>query len=332
MPNFKEILKTASCAALVISLLMSAAAPLCGPYSYAQDAKKKKAAQAKVKPGAAAQKKAGKAAGEADETKPAAAAGTKIIRDSAGAYIDNALAQSANADILGLLNGAVRIISAEYAGESVRLSAYCTVTDGDSSEMNFMYSKNYGVEASVKSEYASKYASADYFTFESDFLGCKGYQIVGKASARSHIDMLCYQVGTDSVFVAYAAADPKIPGNKARPKLTMEGGFLRSAIVAAIDFENSAGFSFFETNLLKKFKPRSGGGAICAQTSIAAGNSQLVMVYTYKNSQAASDAFKNFTLTRGETSVAGDNHKKDAEYNYYLNSAFILAVSNKLYQ
>ena len=336
MPSFKEILKTASCAAVVISLIMSAAAPQCGPYSYAQDAKKKKAAQAKVKPGAAAQKKAGKAAGEADENKPAAAAkaaaGKKAVRDSAGAYIDNALVQSANADILSLLNGAVRIISAEYAGEPLRLSAYCTVTDGGSSEMNFMYSKNYGVEVSVKTDYASKYASADYLTFESDFLGCKGYQILSRASAKTHIDMLCYQLATDSVFVAYAAADPKITGNKARPKLTEQGGFLRSAIIAAIDFENSAGFSFFETNLLKKFKPKSGGGAICAQTSIAAGNSQLVMVYTYKNSQAASDAFENFTLTRKEITAAGDNHKKDSDYNYYLNSAFILAVSNKLYQ
>jgi hypothetical protein len=310
MPNFKEILKNASCAAVVISLLMAAAAPQCGPYSYAQDAKKKKAAGANAK----------------------AAAGKKIIKDSAGAYIDNALAANANADILGLLNGAARIIAAGYADEKIRLSAYCTVTDGDSSEMNFMYSKNYGVEASVKTDYASKYASADYFTFESDFLGCKGYQIVSRASARSHIDMLCYQLATDSVFVAYAVADPKIPGNKARPRLSMEGGFLRSAIIAAIDFENSAGFSFFETNLLKKFKPRSGGGAICAQTSIAAGNSQLVMVYTYKNSQAASYAFENFTLTRKEITPAGDNHKKDADYNYYLNSAFILAVSNKLYQ
>lgn len=333
MPNFKDILKTASCAAAVISLLMAAAAPQCGPYSYAQDAKKKKAAQAKTKPGAAAQKKAGKAAGEADETKPAAAAaGRKAVRDSAGAYIDNALAASANADIVGLLNGAVRIISAQYAPEQVKLSAYCTVTGGDSSEMNFMYSKNYGAETSVKSDYASKYPAAGYFTFESDFLGYKGYQIVSKASTKSHIDMLCYQLSTDSVFVAYAAADPKIPDNKARPKLSMEGGFLRSAIIAAIDFENGAGYSFFETNLLKKFKPKAGGGAICTQTSLAAGNSQLVMIYTYKNSQAASSAFENFTLTRKEITAAGDNHKKDADYNYYLNSAFILAVSNKLYQ
>lgn len=331
MPDFKDILKTASCAALAISLLTAAAAPLCGPYSYAQDAKKKKAAQAKAKPGAADQKKAGKAAADAGETKPAAAAGMKAVRDSAGAYIDNALAASANADIVSLLNGAVRIISAQYAPEQVKLSAYCTVTDGDSSEMNFMYSKNYGAEMSVKSDYASKYPAADYFTFESDFLGYKGYQIVSKASAKSHIDMLCYQLSTDSVFVAYAAA-AKIPGNKARPKLSMEGGFLRSAIIAAIDFENGAGYSFFETNLLKKFKPKAGGGAICAQTSIAAGNSQLVMVYTYKNFQAASSAFENFTLTRKEITPAGDNHKKDADYNYYLNSAFILAVSNKLYQ
>ncbi len=334
MPNLKEISKTASCAALVISLLIAAAAPWCGPYSYAQDAKKKKAAQAKVKPGAAAQKKAGKTAGNADETKPAAEAdaGKKAVRDSAGAYIDNALAAGASADIAGLINGAVRIISAEYAGEQIKLSAYCTAAGGDSGEMNFMYSKNYGAEMSVKSEYASKYPSADYFTFESDFLGYKGYQIVSKASAKSHIDMLCYQISTDSVFVAYAAAGSKIPGNKARPKLSMEGGFLRSAIVAAIDFENAAGYSFFETNLLKKFKPKAGGGAICAQTSIAAGNSQLVMIYTYKNSGAASSAFENFTLTRKEITAAGDNHKKDADYNYYLNSAFILAVSNKLYR
>lgn len=353
---FKGFLLRAACAAAAMAVLASSitAVPAFRGVALAQETAKGKAARAKKKPAAEA---AGKKKTEAAENKKKGAAAEdaaerpagvekagkapgktskdearqKSVSGSAGEFIEKTLAGSGNSDILGAVRGAAAIVVEKFAPAPVRLSAYCTVSDGDSSEISYLYAKTYGVEASVKKDYLPKYNSADYFTFESDFLGLRGYQIVSKASAKTYIDMLCYQVGTDSVFVAYAIPAAKAAGGGARPKLMAEGGFLRSAVISAIEFENGEGFSFFETNLLKKFRPKS-GGQICAQTSLNVSESPVLIVYSCRDARAASMAFEKFTLTRGGgAQFVGPGHKKDGEYNYYLSAAYILAVSNKLY-
>lgn len=290
---------------------------------YAQQSKKA-AKQAAKSYGKAAGNKADKKAGTA--TAPAQLKG-------AGGYIEKTLMDNSDADMLDLINETARIMAAgsKNAEEVVKFSVYCTLFDRDSNEIRFIFTKTYNSPVSVKSDYASKYNSKDYFTFESDFLGFKGYQIVSKSFAKLYIDMVCYQMATDSVFLAYAIPAAKSPS--ARPKLTMEAGFFRGAVISAREFEENQGYTFFEMRLLKDFKPKKGSELICAQAGISyAGASPSIYIYSYKNRESAFSAFKNFRLTGGALSRVNDIHQKDGEFNYYLNAANILAVSNKLYR
>jgi hypothetical protein len=292
---------------------------------YAQQDKK----SAKRTPAKSGEKDAGnKYDKKADAPSPRAAA-----EKSAGGYIEKTLMDNADADMLDLINETARIMAAgsKNDGEAVKFSVYCALFDQDSNEIRYMFTKTYNSPVSVKSEYASKYNSKDYFTFESDFLGFTGYQIVSKASAKLYADMVCYQTSTDSVFLAYALPAANLPSS--RPKLTMEAGFFRGAVMSAREFEEKQGYTFFEMRLLKNFKPKKGYDHICAQAGISyAGAVPLVYIYTYKNRESASVAFKNFRLTGGKLSAVNDIHQKDGGYNYYLNAANILAVSNKLYR
>lgn len=274
-----------------------------------------------------------KDAGNRADKKANAALTRAAAEKSAGGYIEKTLMDNAGADMADLINETARIMASDpkNAGGAVKFNVYCALFDQDSNEIRYMFTKTYGAPVSVKSEYALKYNSKDYFTFESDFLGFKGYQIVSKASAKLYADIVCYQISTDSVFLAYALPAANTPF--ARPKLTMEAGFFRSAVISAKEFEEKQGYTFFEMRLLKNFKPKKGYGQIYAQAAISYSNSApLVYIYTYGNRESAFGAFKNFGLTGGKLSAVNDIHQKDGEYNYYLNAANILAVSNKLYR
>ncbi len=310
---------------LVLTVFFSAAVLTPAGGIYAQQSKKaaKRAAAESVEKNDAnkADKKAAPAAAESSRLK------------GAGGYIEKALMDNADADMIVLIDETARIMAqgSKNAEEAVKFSVYCTLFDQDSNEIRYIFTKTYNSPVSVKSDYASKYNSKDYFTFESDFLGFKGYQIVSKSSAKLYTDMVCYQISTDSVFLAYAVASAKTPS--ARPKLTMEAGFFRGAVISAREFEEKQGYTFFEMRLLKDFKTKKGSELICAQAAISyAGASPLIYIYSYKNRESAFSAFKNFRLTGGALSRVDDIHQKDGEFNYYLNAANILAVSNKLYR
>ncbi len=291
---------------------------------YAQQSKKATKRAAAKSSEKAVENKAGKKAGTA--------AASAQLR-GAGGYIEKTLMDNADASMLDLINETARIMAAgsKNAKEAVKFSVYCTLFDQDSNEIRFIFTKTYNSPVSVKSDYASKYNSKDYFTFESDFLGFRGYQIVSKACAKLYADMVCYQMATDSVFLAYAIPAANLAS--ARPKLTMEAGFFRGAVISAREFEENQGYTFFEMRLLKNFKPKKGSELICAQAGISyAGAAPAIYIYSYKNRESAFSAFKNFRLTGGALSRVNDIHQKDGEYNYYLNAANILAVSNKLYR
>lgn len=344
LDNLKNICRRKLRGAL-LALAVSAAAlapaflpggPSSGDYAYAQQAgkvKKNKAAAGEIKTSkkekkepAPDSKKTGKSRG--DEP----ARGASSATTGAGEFIERA-ALKGSGGMLEIIYGAIRIMNEKNPEKEIKFSVFSYFVNDDSGEIRFIFSKTLNRPVSLKNDYLSRYPSPQYFIFESDFLGVRGYQIISKPSAASYIDLVCYQMSTDSVFLAYAIAAPAVSKTKNKPKLALEPGFFRSALVSAREFVNNQDFSFFETWLLKKFKHKKGFETISAQSSISAGDSgNLVFAYSYVNPGAARDAFKIFSMARdSRPEEVAENHKKDGSYNYYLTDRHIIAVSNSLY-
>ncbi|HPG56774.1 MAG TPA: hypothetical protein PKW98_03055 [Candidatus Wallbacteria bacterium] len=334
--KLKKICSQKSCFAfLLLAISISVLAAFAPDYAYAQQAgkaKKNKAAAGETKTAKKEKKERPKPGSENNaETASGEAVGNNSTAGGAGKFIERAALKGSG--MLEIIYGAIHEMSKKNPEKEIKLSIFSYFIDEDSSEIRFIFSKTPDREVSLKNDYLSRYPSPQYFVFESDFLGARGYQIISKPSAASYIDLVCYQMSTDSVFLAYAVTAPSAPKNKVRPKLTLEPGFFRSALVSAREFVNNQGFSFFETWLLKKFKHKKGFETISAQSSISAGDSgPLVLAYSYINQSAAREAFKNFSMSRdSRPEEAAANHKKDAGFNYYLTDRHVIAVSNSLY-
>ncbi len=253
-----------------------------------------------------------------------------IKKLSAAESLEITLSNHVDINMRTLINETAAKMMQEKNGpeNNVKFTVYFSAFDGDSNELRVIFTKTYNKSISIKSEYGLKYNSKNYFTFESDLSGFKGYQITSKIGVKPALDMVCYQCETDSVFLACTLAPA---GTKTRPRLIAEGGFLRGAIISAKEFKDECEYTFFKNAALRSYRPKKGSESISATGSISYMNeTPLIYIYTYKNRESAAAAFVNFKLTRGALKRINEIKQKDNEYIYYLNAPHILAVSNKL--
>jgi len=253
------------------------------------------------------------------ETQPEAGSIMGFVKESA--------AGTSEINMVKFLSRSMELMAARYAEDTVEMNISGSYKNAGLDEMKFFYIKRYKAPISLKADYVSKYAAKDYFTFESDVVGYRGYQIISKESAKNYIDMAAYKVSTDSVFIA--CVTPASAGSK--PKLMAEPHFFRRAVMAAREFESKQSFSFYDISLLSVFKPEKGREKLLSCSALGTLKYQnLMVIYSYIDQKSASDAFKTFALTKSEAVVLTQTRKKDAEYEYYLSPGRILAVSNKL--
>jgi len=225
-------------------------------------------------------------------------------------------------------------VSNKNPGQTVKLSVSAQLASGSSEIMVFNYSERYNKPVSLKTEVSDKYPAPGYFTFESDYAGMKGVQIVSRSSAASYIDMTGYQVSTDAIIIGYAIADPKAADDEnfenIKPKISSEGAFYRQAADSAFAWKRYGAFNFYDTARLKKFKTSKAFGEPMSVTSIGIeGKAANISIFAYTDLQAAAEFFPAIKLSNEVPAEIAKNHKKDASYNYYLNDRFIIAVSSR---
>ena len=286
--------------------------------------------------GAYAQKKAKK---QPREKKPAAQAAetpdTPDIKKSGDVKsLEQSITASAKIDIAGFIKDAMAAVSNKNPGQTVKLNITAQLASESSEIMVFTYSERYNKPVSLKAEIAAKYPAKDYFTFESDYGGMKGVQIVSKASAASHIDMIGYQVSTDSVIIGYAMTDPKAADaenlESVKPKISSEGAFYRQAANSAFLWKNQGDFNFYDTSLLKKFRSSEAFGRPASITSIGVeGKTGNISIFAYKDFKTASGFFPALKLSQETPRDISKNQKTDAAYKYFLNDRFIIAISSR---
>lgn len=288
--------------------------------------------------GAHAQKKAKK---QQREKKPAAAAEAEMP-DTAGIKkggatiksLEQSITTSVKIDIAGFIKDAMASVANKNPGQTVKLNITAQLASESSEIMVFTYSERYNKPVSLKAEVAAKYPGKDYFTFESEYGGMKGVQIVSKSSAAAHIDMIGYQVSTDSIMVGYVMADPKAAGEEnfenIKPKISSEGAFYRQAANSAFLWKNNGEFNFYDTSLLKKFRSSEAFGEPMSITSIGIeGKTGNISIFAYKDFMTASGFFPELKLSQETPREISKNQKRDAAYNYYLNDRFIIAISSR---
>jgi len=292
---------------------------LCADSAYAQ--KKTKKQQREKKP-------------EVQAAEPRNTATEAKKGETAAKSLEHSITASVKIDIVKFIKDAIISLSNKNTGQTVKLSITAQLASGSSEIMVFTYSERYGKPVSLKTEVTAKYSGADYFTFESDYGGMRGVQIVSKPSAASYIDMVGYQVSTDSIIIGYAIADPKMKGaenhENIKPKISSEGVFYRQAADSAFAWKKYGEFNFYDTSRLKKFKASPAFGEPMSITSIGIeGKTANISIFAYKNFQDAAKFFPELKLSNEDPRETSKNQKRDSAYAYYLNDRFIIAISSR---
>lgn len=133
-------------------------------------------------------------------------------------------------------------------------------------------------------------ALADFNAFESEFMGLKGYQIIG-GTGENAVDALCYQISTNSVLAASAFMKK---GGKAAPKIISEAAVYRYAVDSACNWRDSGHFSFFRLEGLKTLSAGASPGGADSVTRLGVeGAAAQIVIYAFAGPAAAEKAFKN---------------------------------------
>ncbi len=284
-------------------------------------------AQKKTKKQQREKKPAAQAAAMPDAPEPKKiAAGAKNLEQS--------ITASVKIDIAKFIKDAMISVSNKNPGQTVKLNITAQLASGSSEIMVFNYSERYDKPMSLKTEVSDKYPGPGYFTFESDYAGMKGIQIVSRPSASSYIDMIGYQVSTDAIIIGYTMADPKDADDEnfvnIKPKISSEGAFYRQAADSAFAWKRYGAFNFYDTARLKKFKATPAFGEPMSVSTVGVeGKTANISIFAYKDSQAAAKFFPAIKLSKEVPAETAKNHKRDASYNYYLNDRFIIAISSR---
>lgn len=275
------------------------------------------------------------------EKKPAAAVETKmpetpkIKKDGEGKKLENSLTTSVKIDIAKFIKDSMAAISNKNPGQTVKLNVTAQLASDSSEIMVFNYSERYAKPISLKAEVSEKYSGSNYFILESDYNGMRGVHITSKPSAPSHIDIVGYQVSTDSIIIGYMMPDPKILNVKnsknIKPKIISEGAFYRQAMDSALAWKHHENFNFYDNARLKKFRSSSIFGEPMSISSIGIeGKNQNISIFAYKDFLTASGIFPTLKLSKEVPRETAKNKKSDALYDYYLNDRFIIAISSGL--